>query len=183
MSTQVLANVIRGNTVESVHCGHLIVLDGEGNTILSLGDPSVVTYFRSAAKAFQAIPCLTSGAADAYGFTEDEIAMAVASHSGEPMHTEIAARMLAKIGLAESDLRCGAHLPFSETASHRMLRAGESASQLHNNCSGKHAAMLGFAKHIGADITTYDLPDSRIQTRTLRCVADFSEGDGCVAGT
>lgn len=190
MSTQVLAKVIRGNTVESIHCGHVIVLDGEGHTVLSLGDPSVVTYFRSAAKAFQAIPCLTSGAADAYGFTEDEIAMAVASHSGEPMHTEIAARMLAKIGLAESDLRCGAHLPFSETASHRMLREGESPSQLHNNCSGKHAAMLGFAKHIGADITTYDLPDSRIQKRILRCVADFSEVpedqieigiDGCAA--
>ncbi len=190
MSTQVLAKVIRGNTVESVHCGHLIVLDGEGNTILSLGDPSVVTYFRSAAKAFQAIPFITSGAADAYGFTEDEIAMAVASHSGEPMHTGIAARMLAKIGLSESDLRCGAHLPFSEPEAHRMIGAGEKPTQLHNNCSGKHTAMLAFAKHIGADLATYDSTEHRIQKRILRCVADFSEVpenqieigiDGCAA--
>lgn len=190
MESVILANVIRGNTVESVHCGHLYIVDGEGREVASVGDPSTVTYFRSAAKAFQLIPCITSGAADAFGFTEDEIALGAASHSGEPMHTDIAARMLAKIGLAESDLRCGAHLPFSETASHQMLRAGEQATQLHNNCSGKHSAMLAFAKHIGADIATYDLPESRIQKRILRCVADFSEVpedqieigiDGCAA--
>src|ERR1043166_4779381 len=93
MTAQLLANVIRGETVESVHYGHLIVIDGLGNTVASVGDPSTVTYFRSSAKAFQAIPFITSGAADAFGFTEDEIALAVASHSGEPMHVEIATRM------------------------------------------------------------------------------------------
>ena len=173
MPSEILANVIRGETVESIHRGHLIVIDGDGNTIASVGDPSTVTYFRSSAKAFQAIPFITSGAADAFGFTDDEIALAVASHSGEPMHVEIAARMLAKIGLSESDLRCGAHLPFNEAE--RMLRAGETPTQLHNNCSGKHAAMLAFAKHIEADIETYDSPDNRIQKRILKCVSDFTE--------
>lgn len=175
MPAQVLANVIRGETVESVYCGHLSIIDGNGNTVTSLGDPSTVTYFRSSAKAFQAIPFLTSGAAEAFNFSEDEVALAVASHSGEPMHTEIAARMLAKAGFSESDLQCGAHLPFSETEAHRMLAAGEKPTQLHNNCSGKHAAMLAFAKHIGADTATYLSPDNRIQKRILRCVADFTE--------
>lgn len=177
MPAQVIANVIRGETVESVYCGHMAVVDGNGNSnsVFSLGDPSTVTYFRSSAKAFQAIPFITSGAADAFGFSEDEIALAVASHSGEPMHTEIARRMLEKAGFSESDLQCGSHLPFSEAETSRMLAAGEQPTQLHNNCSGKHAAMLAFAKHIGADAATYLSQDNRIQKRILRCVADFTE--------
>lgn len=175
MAAQHLANVIRGETVESVYCGHLAIIDGNGDSVASLGDPTTVTYFRSSAKAFQAIPFLTSGAAEAFDFTEDEVALAVASHSGEPMHVEIAARMLAKAGFTESDLQCGEHLPFSEAEAHRMLAAGEKPTQLHNNCSGKHAAMLAFAKHIGAETTTYLSPDNRIQKRILRCVADFTE--------
>lgn len=190
MTAQLLANVIRGETVESVYCGHLSVIDGNGNEVASVGDPSTVTYFRSSAKAFQAIPFITSGAADAFGFTEDEIALAVASHSGEPRHVEIAARMLEKAGFTEFDLQCGSHLPFSEAESHRMLADGIRPTQLHNNCSGKHAAMLAFAKHIGADTTKYLRPDHRIQKRILRCVADFTEIaeediavgiDGCAA--
>lgn len=190
MTSEILAHVIRGETIESIHRGHICVVDGDANTVASVGDPSTVTYFRSACKAFQAIPFITSGAADAFSFTEGEIALAVASHSGEKMHVEVAARMLEKIGLAESDLRCGTHFPFYEPEEHRMIAAGEKPTQLHNNCSGKHAAMLAFAKHIGADIKTYDLPDSRIQKRILKCVADFTEIseneiaigiDGCAA--
>lgn len=190
MPPEILANVIRGETVESIHRGHFIVLDGEGRTVASAGDPSTVTFYRSSSKAFQAIPCITSGAADRFGFTEDEIALAVASHSGEKVHVETAARMLAKAGLSETDLRCGAHLPFYETEANRMLAAGEKPSQLHNNCSGKHAAMLAFAKHIGADIATYESPSNPIQQEILNCVAEFARVpvseiatgvDGCAA--
>ena len=175
MNSEILANVIRGETVESIHRGHFIVIDGGGKTVASMGDPSTVTFFRSASKAFQAIPFITSGAADAFSFTNDEIGLAVASHSGEKIHVEIAARMLAKIGLSESDLRCGSHFAFNEVEEHRMIAAGEKPNQLHNNCSGKHAGMLAFAKHIGADIETYELADNRIQKRILRCVSDFCE--------
>jgi L-asparaginase II len=175
MQPEILATALRGDTIESVHRGHLTVIDGEGRNISSAGDPSTVTFFRSSSKAFQAIPFLTSGAANAFGFTDDEIAMACASHSGEPMHVERVASMLSKIGLSESALRCGAHLPFNEIESQRMLKAGQQPSQLHNNCSGKHAAMLAFAKYIDADIKTYDSPDNRVQKRILKCVADFTE--------
>lgn len=190
MQPALLARVIRGETVESVHTGHLCIVNGNGETLVMLGEPSTVTFFRSACKAFQVIPCITSGAADAYRFTDDEIALAAASHSGEPMHVDKAATMLAKAGFSEADLRCGAHLPFSEAESHRMLAADEKPTQLHNNCSGKHAAMLALAKHIGADIATYEKPESRIQKRILRCIADFAEVpedeiavaiDGCAA--
>ena len=86
MDPVILANVIRGETVESIHRGHFIVLDGDGRTIASAGDASAVTYFRSSCKSLQAIPFIASGAADRFGFTEDEIALAVASHSGERIH-------------------------------------------------------------------------------------------------
>jgi len=175
METPILAKVIRGETVESVHRGHLIAIGGDGKVHLNIGDPQMVTYFRSSAKPFQAMPFITSGAADAFGFTEDEIAMACASHSGERMHVEIAARMLANIGLSESDLRCGKHLPFYEKEAERMQRANETVTQLHNNCSGKHAAMLAFAKHVGADIGTYDQFENPIQQSVLNAVSTFCE--------
>lgn len=190
MPPEILAHVIRGNTIESIHRGHICVVDGDGKTIASVGDPSTVTYFRSACKVFQAIPFVTSGAADAFSFTEDEIAMACSSHSGEKMHVERVAKMLAKADFSESDLRCGAHLPFNEAASHALIALGAKPSQLHNNCSGKHAAMLALAKHIGADVKTYELPDNRIQKRILKCVSDFTDVpeneialgiDGCAA--
>ena len=114
MQPEILAKVIRGETVESVHAGHLCAVAGDGSTVLTLGDPSTITFFRSACKAFQVIPCITSGAADAFRFTEAEIALAAASHSGEPMHVTLAAAMLAKAGFTEADLRCGTHSPFSE---------------------------------------------------------------------
>src|SRR5687767_7268680 len=103
MVPTVLAKVIRGETVESVHRGHLIAIGSDREVYFSIGDPETVTYFRSAAKPFLAIPFITSGAADAFGFREDEIALACASHSGEPMHVEIVAGMLEKTELLESD--------------------------------------------------------------------------------
>ena len=188
--SEILAHVIRGNTLESLHRGHVVVIDGEGRTVASAGDPSQVTFFRSACKPHQAIPLITSGAADAFGFAEDEIAMACASHSGEPMHVEIVGRMLEKIGMRESDLRCGTHYPFSEAEARRMQREGENPTQLHNNCSGKHVGMLALAKHLGADIGTYEAIDHRVQQRMLRSVSAFTEMpadeiaigiDGCAA--
>jgi L-asparaginase II len=188
--SDILAKVIRGETTESVHRGHLIVLDGGGRTIASIGDPETVTFFRSACKAFQALPFIASGAADAFGFSEEEIALACASHSGEQRHVRIVQLMLERCGLSEAHLRCGTHLPFSERESERMLRAGEFPNQLHNNCSGKHAAMLAFAKYIEADLASYDAFEHPIQKAILKTVADFAEVpetdiklavDGCAA--
>ena len=175
MYSEVLANVVRGATVESVHTGHVAIVDGDGGTVFECGSPSTVTFFRSASKPFQAIPCITSGAADAFGFTDEEIAMACASHSGEPIHVEHAHRMLEKAGFSEPDLHCGVHLPFNEDFSREMVRSGEEPTQLHNNCSGKHAAMLALAKRIDADPGKYELLDSPVQRRAMRCVADFAE--------
>jgi len=190
MQSEILATVIRGETVESIHRGHLIVVDGKGERLFSLGNPETVTFWRSSAKSFQAIPFLRSGAASAFGFSEKEIALACGSHSGEAMHVETVAEMLEKIGLSEADLRCGTHLPFDEKRAAEMIHNGEEPTQLHNNCSGKHAAMLAFAKHTGADLKTYDHLENPVQQAILDCVAEFSDIpkddikigiDGCAA--
>jgi len=190
MPPPILANVIRGETIESVHRGHVIAITGDGEKVLSLGSPETVTFFRSACKPFQALPFITSGACDALGYSDEEIALACASHSGEPRHVRVAQLMLERSGLNEAHLRCGTHLPFNEKESERMLRAGEHPTQLHNNCSGKHAAMLAFAKHIDADLATYESGDNPVQQQILDTISLFSEVpakkikigiDGCAA--
>ena len=174
MESEILANAIRGETIESVHRGHLIVVDGAGETLFSLGDPETVTFWRSSAKSFQAIPFFKSGAASAFGFSEKEIALACGSHSGEVIHIQTVARMLDKIGLSETDLRCGTHPPFDEKRAAEMCRRDEQPTQLHNNCSGKHAAMLAVARHTGADLKTYEFVEHPVQQTILDCVAEFS---------
>jgi L-asparaginase II len=190
MSAEILVNVIRGDTVESVHRGHLVVMDGEKNILASAGDPGTVTYVRSAAKAFQAIPTIVSGAADRFAYGAEEIALACASHSGEPRHIAVVKRMLEKAGLNESDLKCGSHMPFDTAAAAELSRSGRKPTSIHNNCSGKHSAMLAFAKHIGADISSYDSPENPVQKAILKNVAMFAEvavddvrlgTDGCAA--
>lgn len=175
MEAPILAKVIRGDTVESVHRGHLIAVDDDGNVLFEIGDPHTITFFRSACKPFQAIPFITSRAADEFGFADDEIALACASHSGEPMHVEIAARMLERIGLSEPDLQCGKHLPFSDGESERLLRANAEITQLHNNCSGKHAAMLALAKRMNTDIDQYLQPQNPVQQAILKTISIFCE--------
>src|SRR5712692_429250 len=108
-----LVEVWRGPIVESRHRGHIVAVDGAGKTVAELGRVDAVTFVRSSGKPFQAIPLITSGAADRFGFTDQESAIACGSHSGEPVHVEIVRSMLQKIGLDESALKCGVHQPFS----------------------------------------------------------------------
>lgn len=170
-----LVEVWRGPIVESVHRGHIAVVNSAGEVIAELGSPATVTYFRSSSKAFQAIPLVASGAADRFGFTEKEIALACGSHSGEPMHVETAKSMLAKIGLDESALKCGVHEPFSTEVTRELNRTGQSPTSLQNNCSGKHAGMLAFAKHLGAPTASYDQWESPVQQAIAKVVAEFCD--------
>ena len=190
MTSEILAKVIRGATVESIHRGHLIIVDGDGQIVAQLGDPDFVTFFRSSAKPFQAFPFVKSGAADRFGYLESEIALACGSHSGEIYHVELAAKMLERIGLSESNLRCGVHLPFDEKRAEEMVRDGEQPTQLHNNCSGKHAAMLALAKHLGANLSDYEDLENPVQQEIFRVVSQFTDVeiedirigiDGCAA--
>lgn len=169
-----LVEVRRGAITESRHRGHIAAIEPDGRLVSYVGDPTTVTYLRSSAKPFQALPVIVSGASDRFRFDDREIAMACASHSGEPIHTEIVAGMLKKIGLGPEALRCGVHEPFSATATAELGARGQQPNAIHNNCSGKHAAMLAMARHLGVATETYDDPASPVQLAVARMVSAFS---------
>ncbi len=171
---EALVEVRRGSIVESRHRGHVVAVDGEGRVLASLGEPETVTFLRSSSKPHQAIPLVLSGAADRFGFTPREIAIACGSHSGQDVHAETVAGMLRKIGLGEDALRCGVHEPFDLGTAKELRERGESPSILRNNCSGKHAGMLALALQLGADTETYDHPENPVQQAILRTIAQFS---------
>jgi L-asparaginase II len=138
----VLVEAWRGGVVESFHRGSVAVVDGDGALVASLGDIERPVFPRSAIKLLQALPLVESGAADRFGLSDEELALACASHNGEPAHTRTAASMLAKAGLDLSVLECGAHWPYHDGSAHALAAAGGEPSALHNNCSGKHAGFI-----------------------------------------
>src|SRR5215472_6548534 len=154
-SAALLVEVSRDPIVESRHRGHIAAVNNNGRLLAFLGSPAEVTYLRSSAKPLQALPLVASGAADRFGFREAEVALACASHSGEPIHTRLAQSMLNKIGLPSSALKCGVHEPYSEDETLKLRARCEAPNVLHNNCSGKHAGMLALALHLGAPTETY----------------------------
>ena len=169
-----LVEVRRGGLTESRHRGHIVAVEPNGKVIGSLGAPHNVTFLRSSAKPLQALPLLTSGAAERFGFTDEEVALACGSHNGEPMHTKLAASMLAKIGLGPEALKCGAHEPYSPEAAGVLRAHNQLPTALHNNCSGKHAGMLAVAVHLGAPIENYETPENPVQIAIARVVAQFT---------
>jgi L-asparaginase II len=169
----VLIEVTRGARVESRHHGAAAVADTEGRLLLALGDVARPVFPRSAVKALQAIPLVESGAADAFGLGDAELAIACASHSGEAMHVDAVRSLLAKAGAKESLLACGPHWPLSESASRELLAAGEVPRAIHNNCSGKHAGMLATALHLGLRPQGYERPDHPVQVRIARIISEL----------
>jgi L-asparaginase II len=138
----ILVEVTRGGSVESAHRGAAAVVDADGRVVLAIGDIERPVFPRSAVKVLQALPLVASGAADRFGLTDDELALACASHGGEATHVRTAASMLAKAGLDATVLECGAHAPYHEASAQALAVRGEPPGALHNNCSGKHAGFV-----------------------------------------
>ena len=141
----VLVNALRGSAVESVHRGAMAVLDADGTVRWALGDIDRPVFPRSAVKVLQALPLVASGAADELGLSDEELALACASHNGEERHVRTAAAMLAKAGLDAAALECGTHWPYLDSAVRTLARGGREPTALNNNCSGKHAGFLCLA--------------------------------------
>lgn len=150
-----LVEVIRGRIVESRHVGAAVVADASGGVRAFWGGFEQAVYPRSAIKALQALPIVETGAADALDIGSEELALACASHGGEPMHTERVAAWLDRIGCSAADLMCGPQWPSHEPTTRAMIAAGETPTALHNNCSGKHTGMLSTARHRGEPLTGY----------------------------
>ena len=126
-----LVDVMRGNATESTHRGAIAVVDADGAVLASLGNIERPIFPRSAVKMLQALPLVASGAADRLGLTDEELAIACASHGGEEIHAQTAARMLAKAGLDAGALECGAHSPYFEGAARALAARGAEPSALH----------------------------------------------------
>ena len=170
----VLVEVLRGDMVECVHRGAAVVCDADGKVVHAIGDIERASYPRSAIKALQALPLLESGAADRYGFGNAELALACSSHGGEPRHVETAAGMLAKAGLTDATLECGAHWPSGTAATHALARSGSKPTALHNNCSGKHSGFVCFACSEGIDPRGYVGIDHKVQRFVAEAVGEVT---------
>lgn len=183
-----IVEVTRGNLVESRHRCTAAISDPEGGILRHWGDIERPIYGRSAIKPLLALGLIETGAADAFGLGDAEIALACASHDGEPRHIATLLAWLARVGLGVGDLECGAHLPLHEASAHALIRAGREPDASHNNCSGKHAGFLTTAVHMGEPTRGYIRFEHPVQQRLLGILEqmtaqDLSEAprgvDGC----
>lgn len=180
----------RGELIESLHRGRVVFCGPKGNILEAAGDPEAYFYPRSAIKPFQAMPLVLSGAADAFVLSDDELAIACASHRGEERHVEAVESLLHKAGLSEGDLDNGAHPPSSDAAADELVREGKPFGKIHGNCSGKHAAMVAVCAHEGWDVGTYRETSHPLQVWIRSLLAEscglspeelVPGGDGCGA--
>ncbi len=180
----------RGDLVESIHRVGVAVVDGDGRLLAASDDPNAVSWWRSAAKPFQALPLVLDGAADRFGVPSEELALACASHSSEPRHVEVVSRFMARIGVADGDLACGLHTPLSPEVARAVVRGTARMTPRWSNCSGKHTAMLALAKHHGWPLAGYQAAGHPVQQRILEEVARWTgvepaklrlAVDGCAA--
>lgn len=160
----ILVELTRGGRLESRHRGGVAIADAKGRLAWAAGDVETPIFPRSALKMLQALPLVESGAADAFGLSGPELALACASHSGEPFHVAAVQAWLARIGLDDTCLACGAP-----------VRAdGRTSSRANHNCSGKHTGFLAVARHLGAEPKGYEQPDHPVQRLALGAIAEMA---------
>ena len=187
MAADDLIEVWRGDLMECVHRGHIVVAGADGEVVQSWGDPGAVIYPRSAFKMIQALPLIESGAADAFGLRVDQLALACASHQGAAIHTDRVQAWLAGLGLSDADFRCGPQAPSDLPARDRLIKTDKGPCQYHNNCSGKHSGFLTLAQHLGGGAEYIEI-DHPVQKAVLAAFEDVTGEispccgiDGCSA--
>ena len=172
-TTQPILELTRGGVVEATHFGSIAVVDSTGKLLHSYGDPHTVAFLRSSAKPFQALPFVEHGGVEHYGFTQSELSISCASHETSQMHLDTVAAMQKKIGIHESSLQCGGHLPGDSSKLKQVIKEDIKPTSNFNNCSGKHTAMLAFAKMRGLPLETYLACDHPIQKEILKTFSEM----------
>ncbi|HET7476937.1 MAG TPA: asparaginase [Dermatophilaceae bacterium] len=166
----VVAEVVRSGFVESLHHGHVVATGPDGQVLWSLGSPGTPMFPRSSNKPLQAVAMLRCG----LDLDGAPLALACASHSGEPFHLDAVRDVLARAGLGEADLQNTADLPYDEQERRAWLAAGLSPTALAQNCSGKHAAMLATCVARGWDRASYRQADHPLQLAVGATLADLA---------
>jgi L-asparaginase II len=172
--TNMRVELRRGDQTETVHRVHVAVVDSAGVLVARAGDPGLVTFWRSAAKPFQALPLVTDGAADRFALTEVDLALCCASHSSEPGQVELVREFLRKIGCGEDDLRCGPHTPLADHVAKDYQARGVRLTPVYSNCSGKHTGMLTLARAHGWPTADYHRLAHPVQQRCLEEVSRWT---------
>ena len=165
----------RGSVVESRHVVHVAVVDGDGRLVAGAGNPDLVTFWRSAAKPFQAMPLVEDGVVERFGLTRQDLALACASHSSEPGQVALVREFLQRIGCSERDLMCGPHRPLSDAVAKDYETRGVRLTAVYSNCSGKHTGMLALAKHHGWPTEFYARLEHPVQQRCLKTVSEYTD--------
>jgi L-asparaginase II len=173
MPVQPIFETTRGQIVESVHYGSIAVVDSTGKLIASYGDPQAVAFLRSSAKPFQVLPFVERGGVEHFGFTPRELSLSCASHEGSDMHVQAVVELQKKIGIEESHLMCGSHMPGDVDELKRLIVHNLHPRTNHNNCSGKHTAMLAHAKMRGLPLENYLALDHPVQRDILASFAEM----------
>jgi L-asparaginase II len=173
-TTPVAVEVWRGGRVESRHRVQACVVDAAGRVLLGVGDLDEPVFPRSAIKPFQALALVETGAADRFTVSGAELALACASHGGEPEHVAVVETWLARLGLDDGALACGPHLPSHAPSAAALTRSGTPPRRAHNNCSGKHTGMLAAALQLGAPIKGYERPDHPVQRHIRAALRELS---------
>ncbi len=172
----VLIEVTRGPAAESWHRGTFAVVDASGKTVWAVGDTQMPVFPRSAAKPLQALPLVETGAADRFNLTDTELALACASHKGEPLHVEAVEAWLARIGLDASCLECGVQRPRTAEAAEKFIRDGIPLTAAYHNCSGKHTGFLTTCVACGDPVRGYIEPGHPAQKRVTQALSEMT---GC----
>lgn len=167
MSYPPILKVLRGGITESVHDGAFCVSDNEEKIISSWGSPQRITFLRSSAKPFQALPLIESGTAKAFRLSAAELALVCASHSGTEEHVSIVKSIQEKIGVTEQDLQCGTHVPFDRDTALRLKIENRPPSPNQHNFSGKHSGTLALSRFLNEPIENYLDPKHPFQRRVL----------------
>lgn len=164
----------RGSVVESRHAVHVAVVDSNGRLVAQAGNPDLVTFWRSAAKPFQALPLVADGVAQRFGLERQDLALACASHSSEPAQVALVREFLQRVGCSERDLMCGPHRPLSDAVAKDYDTRGVRLTAVYSNCSGKHTGMLALAKHHGWPTEFYARIEHPVQQRCLESVSEYT---------
>ncbi|MDR3577731.1 MAG: asparaginase [Anaerolineaceae bacterium] len=168
-----LVEVTRGHIVESIHFGALVVVDSSGQLLFKSGDPKTVTFLRSSAKPFQALPFFETGGAEIFGLSEREVAVICASHSGTDEHVQVVRGIQQKAGVSEGNLQCGCHPPMDPATVRLLWQRGEEPTPIRHNCSGKHSGMLAHAVMRNLPLEDYLNPQHPIQQSILKAFAEL----------
>ena len=169
-----LVQVMRGSRLEAVYRGAIAVVDARGQLVAFVGDSNLTSFLRSSAKPFQLLPLVESGGADRLGFSDRELAVMAASHNGEEFHVQAVVGILARLGLDESALQCGAHPPLYPPSAWALKNAQQQPSALHNNCSGKHSGMLAQCVDRRLPIADYLSPQHPVQVTIKQTLAELA---------